>query len=404
MFTYYYKAVSKENHRSEEATEQAWSAWLLRRKLMKEGKVVISINRKGSQGTPHEFLNSIAAMKSYDQILFFRNFAMMLESGITISHVLQTLVGQVRGLGVPGVIESIKKEVMNGRSLSGAMAKYPRMFPEHIIKTIEVGEQSGKLAEAMDRISEDIESNYQLRRKVVGAIAYPAIILVFMILTAFLMIIFVLPQLIKMFNDLGAPVPWFTTLMVDVGEFILHNPLPLAGVLGLLIGIWYALMKVREIRRVVHELILRMPIFGNLILEYNLIRLTRSLNTLVASGITFTRAIEASRGVVKNEAYRSALDVIYPIVLHGGSFSDAIATNRKLFPEQLRQMVLVGEQSGRLGTSLEKISGHYDRSVQFQTQMLTTMIEPILMLIAGVLVGSLAYSMFSPLYGVTQYI
>jgi type IV pilus assembly protein PilC len=404
MWTYYYKAVSKEDHRSVESTAKAWSEWLLRRKLINEGMVVIAVNRTGTHKKPSTLLAEVAQMGSYDQILFFRNFAMMLESGITISRVLETLISQVRGLGVAGAIEGIKREVLNGRTLSSAMSKYPRMFPEHIIKTVEVGEQSGMLAKSMDRISMDIESNYALRRKVIGAIAYPVIILVFMLVTAFLMVVFILPQLIKMFEDLGAPVPAMTLLMVNVGQFALDNPILIVAFFAVVFVSFSVLMRMQPVRRFVHEGLLRMPLFGRLILEYNLIQLTRALTTLVASGITFTHAIDSSRGVVRNEAYRSALDVIYPIVLHGGNFSDAIATNKILFPEQLRQMVLVGEQSGRLGYALEKISGHYDRSVQFQTQMLTTVIEPILMLVAGVLVGSLAYSMFSPLYGVTQYI
>jgi type II secretory pathway component PulF len=404
MWTYYYKAVSKSDHRSVESTTKAWSEWLLRRKLIKDGMVVISVNRTGATKHPSTILAEVATMGSYDQILFFRNFAMMLDSGITISHVLETLITQVRGVGVAGAIERIKSEVLNGRTLSSAMAKFPRMFPEHIVKTVEVGEQSGKLADAMDRISIDIESNFQLRRKVIGAISYPLIILVFMLLTAFLMVVFVLPQLIKMFEDLGAPVPALTRMLVNLGEFVIGNPILIFAVIVLAVSGFSVLMRVQPVRRFVHEALLRMPLFGRLMLEYNLIQITRALTTLVASGITFTHAIDVSRGVIRNEAYRSALDDIYPIVLHGGSFSDAIATNKILFPEQLRQMVLVGEQSGRLGYALEKISGHYDRSVQFQTQMLTTVIEPILMLVAGILVGMLAYSMFTPLYGVTQYI
>jgi type IV pilus assembly protein PilC len=403
MFTYTYKVVSKDRG-SYEDTARAWSSWWLRRTLRKKGLIVVAIHRKYAARASMISLAHVASMSSYTQILFFRNFSMMLESGITISHALETLANQVKGMGVRDAIGKIRHDVMNGRTLSSSMEKVPRLFPRHIVKTIEVGERSGALATTLDRISVDLEKNYELRRKVIGAIAYPVIILIFMIITAFLLVIFVLPQLTAMFNELGAPVPPMTLYLQSVGTFILAYPLQLAGAALAAFVAFTLLMRIRSVRHVVHRTFLQVPIFGPLVLEYNLIRLTRALNTLVASGITFTHAIESSKGTLNNEAFKCALERIYPIVLHGGSFSDAISTHPYLFPDQLRQMVIVGEQSGRLGFALEKVSVHYERSVQFQTQMLTTVIEPILMLIAGVLVGSLAYSMFAPLYSVTSYI
>lgn len=404
MFTYTYKALTEEN-RSVEATKKGYLAWFVRRALEREGMVVIRIARKHSRKTgSFDLLNQVAQMTSYSQILFFRNFSMMLESGISMSKILETLQKQAKGAGVSSALRKIQQEVINGKTLSSAMAKYPRLFPEHLTKTIEVGEQSGKLSHTMDRISVDVEKNYELRRKVIGAIMYPLIIIFFMILTAFLLIIFVLPQLTAMFNDLGAPVPIMTVYMQAVGIFVMTYPIEILVVCALALISFFLLMQLRPVRIVVHATLLRVPIFGPLMLEYNLVRLTRALTTLISSGITFTQAIEASKGTLKNEAFRSSLDKIYPVVLHGGSFSDAIGLAPSLYPEQLYQLILVGEQSGRLGYALDKASIHYERSVHFQTQILTTLIEPILMLVAGVLVGSLAYSMFAPLYQIAEHI
>jgi type IV pilus assembly protein PilC len=207
-----------------------------------------------------------------------------------------------------------------------------------------------------------------------------------------------------MFNDLGTPIPRMTLWLNVFGSFLITYPVQIIIVVFTLILTCILLLRLLAFRLAVHHILLKIPIFGQLILEYNLVRLTRALTTLVSSGITFTQAIQASKGTLKNEAFRSSLDKIYPVVLHGGTFSDAISMHPKLYPDQLVQLILVGEQSGKLGYSLEKAGLHYERSVQFQTQMLTTVIEPILMLIAGILVGSLAYSMFAPLYGIVEHI
>jgi type IV pilus assembly protein PilC len=403
MPTYRYKAISK-NYTPVEDTISGPGAWYVRKMLEKRGLLVVRLERDIANNSGRgSVFTRYARLSSYSQILFFRNFAMMLDSGIVISRTLETLSRQMRGIAVRSAIMAVRDEVVGGKRLSQAMERYPRLFPYHIVRTVAVGERSGMLAVTMDKISIDVEKNYELRRKVIGAMLYPVIIIAFMILTAFLMVIFVLPQLTNMFTQLGAPVPTMTRVLQTVGEFIVAHPIQLSTIFILILSTYLALLRIRAFRLLVHKAILHMPIFGPLVLEYNLVRMSRTLTTLISSGLTFADAVETAKTVFKNEAYREALDRIYPIILHGGSFSDALRTSPFLFPDQLLQLVIVGEESGKVGYALEKASTHYERSVQFQTQMLTTVIEPILMLVAGVLVGSLAYSMFAPLYQMTSY-
>ena len=402
MFTYNYKIITPDRqvHQGE---KKALFAYFIRRPLEREGNVVIYIQRTQDKFT--SILNSslFISMSSIQRILFFRNLSMMLDSGIALSSALLSMVPQAKNTGLRKVYHNIYTDVSNGGKLSKAMARYPSLFPLHLPKTIEVGEESGTLSESLDRISIDLERSYELRRKVVGAITYPLIIVFFMIAAAVLLIIMVLPQIVALFAELDAPLPTATRVLQSSGIFMTTYPLHLILTILLIVASFSLSLRVRRLRLIIHALILRIPIFGNLIREYTLSVFTRSLGTLLASGITFVQALDIVKGTIKNESYVQVIENIHPIVLQGGSFSDAIKSAPFHFPEQLRYLIEVGEQSGKMRISFEKASSHYDRSVLFQTQMLTTVIEPILMILAGVMVGFLAYSIFGPLYGVATF-
>ena len=404
MIEYRYKLIDKE-HKIKEGCTSGHCLYLVKKALQKDGSTLLYIARtKASFIHKHLPFLTMVHMKPIQKILFFRNFSMMLSAGIPIATSLTTLKNQLKSQGVKNVIASIIKDIENGRTLSESMLKYPKLFPEYISKTVEIGEQSGTLSEILDRISEDLESNYQLKRKVIGAIIYPVIIILVMTTTAFVLVIFVLPQIMALYTDLGAPIPIATIYLDAFGKFCLNNPILIAISFLLFLVLSYIANRIQKSRLVIHHVFIRIPIFGTLVREYNIVRFTRALTTLLGSGITLVHAIEAAKSTINNEAYIQSINKIYPMVLNGARFSETILISPFLFPDQLRQTILIGEKTGKLKESFDTSSIHYERSVNYQTQMLTTLIEPILMLISGVLVGALAFAIFMPLYGVTAYL
>jgi type IV pilus assembly protein PilC len=400
MATYLYRLISTESKICE-GTAEGTFGFLVKKQLEKDGSTVLFITKEKKFFKTQISLPFLDRVSTYEKILFFRNFSMMLDSGVSISTSLHTLKKQFKSLSVQKIMSTIAREVENGNRLSRAMEKYPRIFPLHVTKTIEVGEQSGSLSQTLSKISDDIEKNYELKRKVGSAIAYPVIILLFMLSTALLLVIFVLPQLMNLYGDLGAQPPWITRWLSHVGSFALVHPILLfASALVIFATFWY-LLRIKRARYMIHLFILHMPVIGNLVREYNIVRFTRALTTLLSSGITFINALDACKSTLNNEVYLQNIEKIYPVILHGGTFSSAIESLPFLFPEQLRQTIIVGENAGKMKECFRHNSVHYERSVNYQTQMLTTLIEPFLMLAVGLMVGLLAYSIFAPLYQVT---
>ena len=399
MFQYIYKIITPERV-VREGEMRSWSSLLVRRKLEREQNIVIYVNRKKGKILGQFSQSTIVSMSNIQRILFFRNMAMMLDSGINLSSALHSMVGQVQGIGTKRVFQNIYSEVSNGTKLSVALAKYPTLFPKYIVKTIEVGEQSGTLVHTLDRISLDLERAYELRRKVISAILYPIIILFFMLAAAVLLVVMVLPQIASLFAELDEPLPVTTRVLQDVGIFITTYTLQILLVLTTIVFSFIISLRIRRFRLIVHATVLRVPVFGPLLREYTLSVFTRALGTLLSSGITFVQALESVKGTLRNESYIQVVEKIHPVVIQGGSFSDALRSAPFHFPEQFRNLVEVGENTGKLRPAFEKASDHYERSVLFQTQILTTVIEPMLMIVAGVLVGFLAFSIFGPLYGI----
>lgn len=399
MPVYRYKIITP-NRSITEGKMKGFAAFWVKFKLKRDKNTILFVHRANRDVSLTKKRTSLLSMSSLQQILFFRNLSMMLDSGIALSDALRNSAAQAKGFGVFNALNNVYYEVSNGSPFSKALSRYPSIFPIYIVKTIKVGEQSGTLSQTLDRISIDLERSYELRRKVVSAISYPAIILFFMVVTAVLLIVMVLPQIVKLFADLDAELPATTKFLQIFGDFIKAYPFHIAFSIVSALVAFFLLMRIRKVRLVVHASLLRLPVFGNLLREYSLSVLTRALNTLLSSGITFVQALDTVKGTVHNESYIQMIEKMHPLVMQGGQFSDAMHISTLHFPEQLRYLVEVGESTGKLKTSFEKASAHYERSVLFQTQMLTTLLEPMLMLIAGVLVGFLALSIFGPLYSI----
>lgn len=403
MAKFSYKLINKKDQ-IEEGTISAFSKKQAEEKLSKEGSTVLLLLRDSSSFLKTDILSLMAGFSQTEKISFFRNLSIMIKSGLSIVEAIGVLSDQVKGTKVKKAIKEIANEVRDGKKLSESMAKYPKYFPEHLTETINMGDISGRLSDVLDRIANDLEKDHELKRKVTGAIAYPAIVTVVMLVVAFGLSFYILPLMEEMFLEFGAPLPLLTRIILSVGKFIRAYPLIILGVSAGLIIFFNLLLKQEKGRYLIHYLFLKVPIFGDLIKEYNLVLFFRSVESIVMSGISLADAVKIAKKTLTNEVFKKALDTIYPNLVHGTPLSETLIPFPTLFPVQTQKIVAVGERTGSSEEIFNRITGHYERAVDYKTRMLTVLIEPMMIVVIGIVIAGLALSVFLPIYQVATVI
>lgn len=398
MANFYYKLLDK-NNKVLTGLVPAFSKSRAEERLSKDGSVVFFIKRNRANsifGTKMHF--SFKTFSKIDRIHFFRNLSTMISSDISLNQSLRTLEEQAKGKRTKRMIRSLLEDVENGRALSKAIKKFPNYFSDFIVETVNVGEVSGNLSVSLDRISMDLEKDYELSRKVTSAMAYPLVVIFVMLVVVAGLIVYVLPKISELFFELGVELPVTTRALIAIGVFMRNYYIFISvGLVMFIMSLVFA-YRYRKVKYVFHFIFLKAPIFGEMVKEFNLARFFRSLESLVKSGVSLVRAVEISKKTLKNEVYRSALSSAHPILIHGGNLADALMHYPFLFPLQAQKIVEVGHKSGKFEEIFMRITMHYERSLNYKTQVLTSLLEPILMVVVGVIVGGIALSIFLPIY------
>jgi type IV pilus assembly protein PilC len=396
MAKFSYKILNK-NNKIEEGEISAFFKRSAKKKLNKPGSTVISISLKKSL----LFKNLSFVLSGFsrtERINFYRNFSTMGSAGLSIVETLETLSEQVKSNRVKKAILAIAQDAKNGQRLSESMAKFPKYFPSYMVETINMGDVSGKLNETIDRIATDLEKDDELARKVKSALAYPLVVVVVMVAVVLGLMFYILPGIEKLYQSFEIAVPQPTRSLLFASGFMATNKLYVLISSGLILILIILLSKIKKCHYFIHSLILRIPVFGPLIKEYNLILFFRSLESLFTSGISLIQAVEIAKKTTKNDVYKKALESINPILLRGVPLSDTLSPFPSLFPVQTQKIIRVGEQTGKLTETIKRITRYFERSVDYKTRTMASLIEPILMIILAVLVGTIAVSVFLPLY------
>lgn len=368
------------------------------RTLAVEGATVLWVRDDGTAWWKKELALPALGFSKPEQIHFFRNLSTMLGAGLSIAEALRVLEEQTRGTGVKKAIHAMADDIKNGKKLSDAMRKHPRYFSEFLFETVNVGEVTGKLTDVLERISVELEHDYELTRRVRGAMAYPVVVIVVMIAVIVGLTAFILPKIADLFSELNAELPLPTKVLLGTSDFVEQHPFIITGVFAAFGTIMYLLWRARESRYYIHYAFLKAPIFGELAREFNLARFFRALESLFVSGVSLVRSVDIAKKTLKNDVYRRALDGAHPILMHGSPLTEALHLHPFLFPLQTRRIVEVGERTGKLEDVFARISAYYERALKYKTQMLASLIEPLLILMIGFVVGGLALSVFLPIY------
>jgi type IV pilus assembly protein PilC len=311
------------------------------------------------------------------------------------------LEDQARTKKGKNIIRSIFKDIENGHKLSEGMEKFPKCFPPYLVEIIKVGEVSGELSDTLDNISINLERDYEISKKVVGAMMYPLIVISLMFIVMGVLIIYVLPQIAGLYNELGSTLPLPTRVLLESSNYLKTHPFQISGIVLLISAIIVALLRTKRGHYIFHYIMLRLPFFGELIKEFNLVRFFRGLEALFKSGVSIVNSIKIAKKTLKNDVYLRSIEGMEPILVHGVPLTDVLKPLPFLFPLQIQHMVEVGEQAGKFDVTFKHVVMYYERSINHKINTMNSFLEPALIVIVGFMVGALALSIFLPIYQVS---
>jgi len=373
--------------RSLAANEQA-----LKSDLRRQGVVATRI-RKQSQS-----FKSGGRVKAEDIAIFSRQLATMLGAGIPLVQAFEIIGSGHDKPAMQRLVLDIKADVEGGTSLHESLAKHPLYFDDLFVNLVEAGEQSGALESLLDKVATYKEKSEAVKKKVKKALFYPAAVLVVAVIVSIILLIFVIPQFESLFKGFGADLPAFTQMVVNLSKFVQADGIFIAIVVGA--AGWtfmYFKKRSRKMREFLDRVSLKLPIIGPILNKAAIARYARTLSTMFAAGVPLVEALESVAGACGNIVYENGVMKMRDEVATGQRLQRAME-NTGLFPNMVVQMIAVGEESGSLDTMSGKVATFYEEDVDAAVDSMSSLLEPLIMAILGVLVGGMVIAMYLPIF------
>jgi type IV pilus assembly protein PilC len=365
--------------------------------LRKKDLIIVSVGEASSKFSSILSFGSKKKIKLEDLVVFSRQLSTMVDAGIPLVGALDILGEQMDNKTFGAIIIGVRNDVETGLSLSDAIGKHKDVFSSLYVNMVKAGESSGMLDEILDRLAEYLEKTSALQHKVKGALVYPAVISSMALGITLIMLLKVIPVFKDMFEGMGAKLPTPTAVLITVSDFLRHYFILGAAAL---VGIWILLsryIKTEKGRLQVDSILLKMPIFGILFRKVAIGKFTRTLSTLIKSGVPILAALEIVGKTAGNTVVEKAIENVRSNVREGENIAEPLARS-KIFPPMVTRMVSVGEQSGELEKMLSKIADFYDEQVDTAVGSLTSMMEPLIIAFLGIVIGSIVICMFLPIF------
>ncbi len=337
-------------------------------------------------------------VKPEDIAVFARQLATMLAAGIPLVQAFEIVGNGNDKPAMQKLILDIKAEVEGGTSLHEALGKHPLHFDDLFVNLVEAGEQAGALESLLDKIATYKEKTEALKKKVKKALFYPAAVLVVAVVVTIILMIFVIPQFESLFKGFGADLPAFTQMVIDMSKFVQSDGIFLGAVVtGVFWVFFYFKKRSRKMREVLDKLSLKVPIIGPILNKSAIARYARTLSTMFAAGVPLVEALESVAGATGNIVYEDAVMRMRDEVATGQRLQRAMEATG-LFPNMVIQMIAVGEESGSLDAMSAKVATFYEQEVDNAVDSMSSLLEPLIMAILGVLVGGLVIAMYLPIF------
>jgi type IV pilus assembly protein PilC len=368
--------------------------------LSERGLIVLSLVAAKKKSFKGININ-LGGVNQKDLVIFSRQLAVMISATIPIVQALRILSQQTSNPVFTDKIVEIANDVDGGMKLSDAMGKHNKIFSNFFVAMIKSGETSGRLEEVLEYLADQMEKDYDLVARIKGAMIYPIVILVGLIGVSILMMVYILPKLTPMLKESGAELPAVTNWLIAISDFMVSSWYYILFVLLILAFVFVFWTKSQSGKNMWDSIKIKIPIFGGLFKKIYLVRFTRSLHTLIKGGVPISMALRITAEVVDNRAYADLIMKTVAEVEAGNSISTLFAKS-PLVPKMLSQMMIVGEKTGRIDTILERLSDFYSREINTMVANLTTLIEPIILVLMGVGVGGIVAAIMLPMYKVAQ--
>jgi type IV pilus assembly protein PilC len=337
-------------------------------------------------------------IKSGDIAIFSRQLATMLAAGIPLVQAFEIIGNGHENEAMQKLILSIKADVEGGSALAEALAKHPLYFDDLFVNLVEAGEQAGALETLLDKIATYKEKTEAIKKKIKKALTYPAAVLVVAFIVTTILLIFVIPSFEDLFKGFGADLPTFTRMVIDLSAFVRSNGLFLALAIGGAVGAFiYFKKRSRAFRHFLDRMMLKTPVIGPIMQKAAIARYARTLSTMFAAGVPLVEAMDSVAGATGNIVYEEAVLKMRDEVATGQRLQQAME-NTDLFPNMVNQMIAVGEESGSLDDMSAKVADFYEEEVDNAVDNLSSLLEPMIMAILGVLVGGLVVAMYLPIF------
>lgn len=337
-----------------------------------------------------------------DKVFFIKHLSLMIKSGLPLRESLVILQEQTKKRKFKNVLGDIIKNIERGRSLSYSLACYPNIFGGFYINMIKVGEDSGTLEESLNYLVVQLEKNYELRQKMIAAMIYPAIILTAIIVIGSLITYFILPKITGIFKVFKIEIPlatriliYFTQIVTDYGFFILVGVVFLFLTLSLI-------SRIKAVKTLFYKLALNFPILGSMVRDMNLVYFTRSLGILLKSGVPLMNALDITKTTLSNIVYQKKIEELIEKVKEGKPISSFLKEERAIFPSVFSRMIEIGEKTGSLEETLIYLGDFYESELDRALKTFTTIFEPFLLLVVGLVIGFVSLAIISPIYEVTR--
>ena len=368
-------------------------------KLKSMGYAPVSISQAGGGGIQKELsLPSLGAkVKLKDLAIFSRQFATMINAGLSLLRALSILEEQTENKELARVLGEARQDVETGQSLSSSLGKHPMVFPPLMVNMTKAGEVGGFLDSVMLQIAENYEAETKLRGKVKSAMTYPVVVFCIAILAVIGMLLFIVPVFAKMFLTLGGELPAPTKVLITMSDILkVGSPV---FVVAIIVGfvVWGRIKHKESTHRVIDPIKLRVPVFGSLFQKIALARFARNLGTMLQSGVPILQSLDIVAETTGNMVVGDAVRDIQTSVRNGESITGPLV-GHAVFPPMVVQMMAVGEDTGALDAMLHKISEFYDQEVEATTEALTALIEPLMIAFLGGIIGSMIIALYMPIF------
>lgn len=400
MFTY---SATDQGGKISKGEREAEDAKALAAALRKDDLLLLDAQERGARDSVlkidiTDLTSRFLPISTAEKMFFARNLSVMVSAGLSLTRALDALEREATNKKFKGVIADTNAAVGRGVSFADALRVHREVFSDLFINMVEVGEATGKLALVLKLVANQMKRDRTLVKRVRGAMMYPAVILLVLFIIGGVMMRYVIPTLTATILDLGVPLPLSTRIIIGISNFLTAYGLATAGgIIGLIALAWRA-KNAPAVRNVLGRYALKLPIFGSLMQKLNTARFCRTLAYLTASGVPIIRALEITAGVVGNSRFRDALREAAQEVQKGVQLNVLLARHPDVFPPLVTQMLAVGEETGKIGDMLLRLALFFEEEVASITKNLSTIIEPILMVVIGLIVGTFAVAMLQPIY------